>query len=175
MKKATRLPAARGVVCGCLQRANHNRREVNRNGKHPKARKQLSAGGVHGLRPGGPPPASPSKRPSTRRKDSPPKPRKNGWRRRPPLFERQCKNQPLTVDKSVTLAEYTAYWLAHIAPRQAGKIHPGPGQAGHRPVPACPGRLQTHRPKTRTLPQSLRNLAEAKELCDRKTALREHH
>ena len=32
------------------------------------------------------------------------------------LFERQCKNQPLIVDKSITLAEYTAYWLGHIAP-----------------------------------------------------------
>ena len=37
------------------------------------------------------------------------------------LFERQCKNQPLTVDKSVTLAEYTAYWLAHIAPGKLAK------------------------------------------------------
>lgn len=38
------------------------------------------------------------------------------------LFERQCKNQPLPVDKSITLAEYTAYWLGHIAP---GKLaHP---------------------------------------------------
>ena len=59
------------------------------------------------------------------------------------LFERECKNEPLPVDKSITLAAYTAYWLAHIAP---GK----------------------------PLPQSLRNLAEAKELCDGKTALREH-
>ena len=37
------------------------------------------------------------------------------------LFERQCKNQPLTVDKSTTLAEYTAYWLAHIAPGKLAK------------------------------------------------------
>ena len=37
------------------------------------------------------------------------------------LFERQCKNQPLTVDKSITLAEYTAYWLAHIAPGKLAK------------------------------------------------------
>ena len=63
------------------------------------------------------------------------------------LFERQCKNQPLAVDKSITLAEYTAYWLAHIAPRQAGQVHFGPGQAGHRPVPARPGQLQAHRTK----------------------------
>ena len=32
------------------------------------------------------------------------------------LFERECKNEPLPVDKSITLAAYTAYWLAHIAP-----------------------------------------------------------
>ena len=37
------------------------------------------------------------------------------------LFERQCKNQPLTVDKSITLAEYTAYWLGHIAPGKLAK------------------------------------------------------
>ena len=37
------------------------------------------------------------------------------------LFERQCKNQPLPVDKSITLAEYTAYWLAHIAPGKLAK------------------------------------------------------
>ena len=37
------------------------------------------------------------------------------------LFERQCKNQPLTVDKSITLAEYTAYWLGHIAPSKLAK------------------------------------------------------
>ena len=37
------------------------------------------------------------------------------------LFERQCKNQPITVDKSITLAEYTAYWLAHIAPGKLAK------------------------------------------------------
>ena len=37
------------------------------------------------------------------------------------LFERQCKNQPLPVDKSITLAEYTAYWLAHIAPGKPAK------------------------------------------------------
>ena len=32
------------------------------------------------------------------------------------LFEWQCRNEPLPVDKSITLAAYTAYWLAHIAP-----------------------------------------------------------
>ena len=37
------------------------------------------------------------------------------------LFERQCKNEPLLVDKSITLAEYTAYWLAHIAPGKLAK------------------------------------------------------
>ena len=37
------------------------------------------------------------------------------------LFERQCKNEPLPVDKSITLAEYTTYWLAHIAPGKLAK------------------------------------------------------
>ena len=37
------------------------------------------------------------------------------------LFERQCKNQLLPVDKSTTLAEYTAYWLGHIAPGKLAK------------------------------------------------------
>ena len=37
------------------------------------------------------------------------------------LFERECKNQPFTVDKSITLAKYTAYWLAHIAPGKLAK------------------------------------------------------
>ena len=37
------------------------------------------------------------------------------------LFERECKNEPLPVDKSITLAEYTAYWLAHIAPGKLAK------------------------------------------------------
>ena len=37
------------------------------------------------------------------------------------LFERECKNEPLPVDKSITLAAYTAYWLAHIAPGKLAK------------------------------------------------------
>ena len=37
------------------------------------------------------------------------------------LFERQCRNEPLPVDKSITLAAYTAYWLAHIAPGKLAK------------------------------------------------------
>jgi hypothetical protein len=32
------------------------------------------------------------------------------------LFEWQCRNEPLPVDKSITLAAYTAYWLATSAP-----------------------------------------------------------
>ena len=37
------------------------------------------------------------------------------------LFERECKNEPLPVDKSITLAEYTTYWLSHIAPGKLAK------------------------------------------------------
>ena len=37
------------------------------------------------------------------------------------LFERQCRNEPLPVDKSITLAAYTAYWLTHIAPGKLAK------------------------------------------------------
>ena len=37
------------------------------------------------------------------------------------LFERECKNEPLPVDKSITLAAYTAYWLTHIAPGKLAK------------------------------------------------------
>ena len=37
------------------------------------------------------------------------------------LFERQCKNKSITVDKPITLAEYTTYWLSHIAPGKLAK------------------------------------------------------
>ena len=37
------------------------------------------------------------------------------------LFERQCKNEPLKVDKSITLADYTAIWLREIAPTKLAK------------------------------------------------------
>ena len=37
----------------------------------------------------------------------------------------------LPVDKSITLAAYTAYWLAPHRPWEAGEIHLGQGQAGH--------------------------------------------
>lgn len=37
------------------------------------------------------------------------------------LFERQCKNEPLKVDKSITLASYTEMWLREIAPAKLAK------------------------------------------------------
>ena len=37
------------------------------------------------------------------------------------LFERQCKNEPLKVDKSITLAAYTEMWLREIAPTKLAK------------------------------------------------------
>ena len=37
------------------------------------------------------------------------------------LFERQCKNEPLKVDKSITLAAYTEMWLREIAPNKLAK------------------------------------------------------
>jgi integrase len=37
------------------------------------------------------------------------------------LFERECKDTPQTVDKSVTLAEYTELWLREIAPHKLAK------------------------------------------------------
>ena len=67
------------------------------------------------------------------------------------LFERQCKNQPLTVDKSRGQVHHLGGVHRLLAgphrPRQAGEVHPGQGQAGHGPVPASPGQLQTYRTK----------------------------
>lgn len=37
------------------------------------------------------------------------------------LFERQCKNEPMKVDKSITLAAYTELWLREIAPTKLAK------------------------------------------------------
>ena len=37
------------------------------------------------------------------------------------LFERECKDTPLTVDKSITLAEYVQIWLRDIAPNKLAK------------------------------------------------------
>lgn len=37
------------------------------------------------------------------------------------LFERQCKNEPLKVDKAITLAAYTELWLQEIAPAKLAK------------------------------------------------------
>lgn len=37
------------------------------------------------------------------------------------LFERQCHNEPLPVDKSITLASYTEIWLREIAPIKLAK------------------------------------------------------
>ena len=47
------------------------------------------------------------------------------------LFERECKNEPLPVDKSITLAAYTAYWLAHIAPGKLAKSTLARDKQGH--------------------------------------------
>ena len=90
------------------------------------------------------------------------------------LFERQCKNQPLIVDKSITLAEYTAYWLAHIAPGKLAKSTLARDKQDiDRFLPTL-GSYKLTRPKARAFPQSLCPTAETKELCDRKTALRKH-
>ena len=37
------------------------------------------------------------------------------------LFERQCKNEPMKVDKSIILAAYTEMWLREIAPNKLAK------------------------------------------------------
>ena len=37
------------------------------------------------------------------------------------LFERECKDTPLTVDKSITLAQYVQIWLRDIAPDKLAK------------------------------------------------------
>lgn len=37
------------------------------------------------------------------------------------LFERQCKNEPMKVDKSISLAAYTEMWLKEIAPNKLAK------------------------------------------------------
>ncbi len=37
------------------------------------------------------------------------------------LFERQCKNTPLEINKSITLAEYVEVWLREIAPNKLAK------------------------------------------------------
>lgn len=37
------------------------------------------------------------------------------------LFERECKNLPLEVNKGITLAEYTKLWLKEIAPGKLAK------------------------------------------------------
>ena len=56
-----------------------------------KTGKQLPAGGVHGLRPGGPPPQAPAKdRPPTRGPDSQSQ-GKSGWKRKPPSSNGSAK------------------------------------------------------------------------------------
>ena len=119
--------------------------------------------------------ASPSKKPSTHPRNLTPKAKEKWLEEEAALFERQCRNEPLPVDKSITLAAYTAYWLAHIAPGKLAKSTLARDKQDMGPVPARPGQLQTHRTEARTLPQSVCPAAETKELCDRKTALREHH
>ena len=37
------------------------------------------------------------------------------------LFEKECKDTPLTVDKSITVAEYVKIWLRDIAPDKLAK------------------------------------------------------
>ena len=37
------------------------------------------------------------------------------------LFERECKDTPLTVDKATTLAQYVQLWLRDIAPDKLAK------------------------------------------------------
>ena len=96
------------------------RKEVNTNGKHPQTREQLPFGGVHGYDPEGH-----RRKPQQKTVHPPegltPKAKEKWLEEEAALFERQCKNQPLTVDKSITLAEYTAYWLAYIAPGKLAK------------------------------------------------------
>ena len=118
-----------------------------------KRGKQLPAGGVRGLRPGGPPPQAPAK-------DRPPAggthpQSKEKWlEEEAALFERQCKNQPLTVDKSHHPGGVHRILAGPYRSRQAGQVHFGPGQTGHRPVPARPGSYKL----TELKPEHFRNL-----------------
>ena len=90
------------------------------------------------------------------------------------LFERECKGLPQEVDRSITLAKYTELWLRDHRSRQAGQVHPGPGAAGHRPLPAGPGQSQTDRASSRALPPALCRSAKSEEPENGKAALRVH-
>ena len=46
---------------------------------------------------------------------------KEKWLNEAVLFERECKDTPLTVDKSITLAQYVQIWLRDIAPDKLAK------------------------------------------------------
>ena len=37
------------------------------------------------------------------------------------FFERECRNSPQTMDRKITLAEYTEYWIKEIAPDKMAK------------------------------------------------------
>jgi len=53
--------------------------------------------------------------------DLTPKAREKWLEEEAALFERQCKNTPLEVNRSITLAEYVEMWLREIAPDKLAK------------------------------------------------------
>ena len=150
-----------------------NRKEVNRNGKHPKARKQLPIGGVHGLRPRGPPP-KPQQKTVHPPEGLTPKAKEKWLEEEAALFERECKNEPSPVDKSITLAEYTAYWWPHIAP---GKLAKSTLARDKQDIDRFLPTLGSYK-LTELKPEHFRNLytelRKTKELWDWETALRKH-
>lgn len=54
-------------------------------------------------------------------KDLTPKAKEKWLEEEAALFERQCKNEPMKVDNSTTLAAYTEMWLREIAPTKLAK------------------------------------------------------
>ena len=62
------------------------------------------------------------------------------------LFERECKNEPLPVDKSITWRSTPPTGLV-TSPLESWRNPPWPGTSRTSTVPARPGQLQAHRPK----------------------------
>ena len=100
---------------------------------------------VHGLRPRGPPQAPAKDRPPAGRVNTKGQGKVAGRGGRP---LRTAVQKPAVACGQVHHSGGVHRLLAGPhRPWEAGEIHSGPGQAGHRPVPAGPGQLQTHRTK----------------------------
>lgn len=72
------------------------------------------------------------------------------------FFEKECKETPLTVDKSITLEEYVKIWLRDVAPDKLAKATLARDRQDIGRFMPCPRPVQADRAPSGALPEALR-------------------